>query len=321
MAGLPFEASMQATFESILPVFLLILCGHALRRMNVADASAWAGIDRLCYWFFYPVLIFVTIVDADFSGLELESMMLALLVTLFLMMALVLALWPLLRTTGTVKASEFSSIFQTSIRWNSFMALALAQKLFFQSGMAVVALVMAVIILPINLVTVSVVTRFADRSANWATVVRRVVTNPMVIAAGGGVLMRAMPFGLTPPLDKTMLLAGQAALGLGLAAIGAGLRLDTLVKPRVAILVPIVIKLLVFPMLLLAVGVVMRVEGLPLLYLVLCAAVPTAMNGYVLARQMGGDAELYATVTTIQTLLSFATIPAMLSLAAQFSGG
>jgi predicted permease len=152
-------------------------------------------------------------------------------------------------------------------------------------------------------------------------VVRRVVTNPMVIAAGGGVLMRAMPFGLTPPLDKTLHLAGQAALGLGLAAIGAGLRLDTLVKPRIAILVPIVVKLLVFPVLLLGIGVMMNVEGLPLLYLVLCAAVPTAMNGYVLAKQMGGDAELYATVTTLQTLLSFATIPAMLSLAAQFSAG
>ena len=96
---------MQATFESILPVFLLILCGHVLRRTGVADASAWAGIDRLCYWFFYPVLIFVTIVDADFSGLELDSMMLALLVTLFLMMALVLALWPLLRSSVYTGAS------------------------------------------------------------------------------------------------------------------------------------------------------------------------------------------------------------------------
>lgn len=44
---------MQATIESILPVFLLILCGHVLHRIEVADDSAWAGIDRLCYWFFY----------------------------------------------------------------------------------------------------------------------------------------------------------------------------------------------------------------------------------------------------------------------------
>ncbi|TIW10584.1 MAG: AEC family transporter, partial [Mesorhizobium sp.] len=36
---------------------------------------------------------------------------------------------------------------------------------------------------------------------------------------------------------------------------------------------------------------------------------------------MGGDAELYATVTTLQTLASFATIPVVLLLAAQFVGG
>jgi len=41
----------------------------------------------------------------------------------------------------------------------------------------------------------------------------------------------------------------------------------------------------------------------------ICAAVPTAMNGYVLARTMGGDAELYAATATVQTVLSFATIP------------
>ena len=44
------------------------------------------------------------------------------------------------------------------------------------------------------------------------------------------------------------------------------------------------------------------------------------MNGYLLARQLGGDAELYAAVTTLQTAVSFFTIPAMLALA-QFVGG
>jgi predicted permease len=36
---------------------------------------------------------------------------------------------------------------------------------------------------------------------------------------------------------------------------------------------------------------------------------------------MGGDADLYATVTTLQTLMSFATIPLALLVAGQFAGG
>lgn len=34
-----------------------------------------------------------------------------------------------------------------------------------------------------------------------------------------------------------------------------------------------------------------------MLYLALSAAVPTAMNGYLLARHLGGDAELYPAAT------------------------
>ncbi|RWE67846.1 AEC family transporter [Mesorhizobium sp.] len=312
---------MQATFESILPIFLLILCGNILRCVDVIDPAGWHGIDQLGYWFFYPTLILVTIVNADFTGLQLDAMMLALAITVPLMFVFVLSLWPFLRKAGLAGAAEFSSIFQTSIRWNGFMALAIAQKLFPPAGMAVVALVMAIVILPINLVTVFVVTRFADRTANWPTLIRRMATNPMVIAAAGGLLLRALPFELFAPVNKTLQLIGQAALGLGLVGIGAGLRLDSLVKPRIAILVPVAVKLVVFPALLLAISLLLGVTGEELLFLILCGAVPTAMNGYVLAKQIGGDAELYATVTTLQTLASFATIPVVLLLATQFVGG
>ena len=45
-------------------------------------------------------------------------------------------------------------------------------------------------------------------------------------------------------------------------------------------------------------------------------AVPAASNGYIVARAMGGDAELYADMLAWQTLLSMVAIPAYLALAA-----
>ncbi|MEQ1939287.1 hypothetical protein ABMA46_13615 [Mesorhizobium sp. CN5-321] len=163
---------MQATFDSLVPIFLLILCGNVLRWLGATDDAGWDSVNKLCYWFFYPALIFVTILDADFGSIELGPLMVALALALPLMFVLVLALWPPLRNARLVRHSEFSSVFQTSIRWNGFMALAIAQKLFAPAGMAVVALVMAVIILPINLMTVYVVTRFADRGADWSASAR-----------------------------------------------------------------------------------------------------------------------------------------------------
>jgi malonate transporter and related proteins len=99
------------------------------------------------------------------------------------------------------------------------------------------------------------------------------------------------------------------------------LRPGDLMKLRLAIWLPTVLKLAVFPALLAATAMAFGVTGVQLSYLALCGAVPTAMNGYLLTGRLGGDAELYAAVTTFQTGLSFLTIPTVLALTAQLNAG
>ena len=41
-------------------------------------------------------------------------------------------------------------------------------------------------------------------------------------------------------------------------------------------------------------------------------AVPTASNGYILAKKMGGDAALYADILAWQTILSMLTLPLLI---------
>lgn len=312
---------MLAIFESILPVFLLIGAGAVLRRLPVINESAWPGMEQLSYWFLYPSLLFVTIYNADFSGLQLDNMLATLLISLAVMMMLMSALWPALKRSGMVARSEYSSVFQTSIRWNGFIALPIATKIFPPEGAAVVALAMAVIIVPINVIVIFVVMRFADRETNIGKTLLQVALNPLVIGVLAALILRNTPFGLYQPFNETLRLIGNAALGLGLMGIGASLRPGDLATMRAALWLPIFAKLLLFPVVMLCTALLVGVEGQPLSYLVLCASVPTAMNGYLLARQLGGDAELYAAVTTIQTGLAFFTIPAMLLLAAQLSSG
>lgn len=312
---------MFAIFESILPIFLLIVAGNLLRRLPLIGDATWPGLEQLCYWFLYPALLFITIANADFSGLELNAMLGVLIVAVSVMIAVVLALWPPLRRSGVVAHGQYSSVFQTSIRWNGFMALAIAEKLFPAAGSAVVALVMAVIIIPINIASVSVVARFADSTASWSKVVRDVLRNPLVLASGAAVLLRLTPFGLYAPLTETLDLVGRAALGMGLLTIGAGLKPGDLLARNAALWIAVALKLAFFPLLLISIALAFGITGPALNYLALCAAVPTAMNGYLLARQLGGDAPLYATITTMQTILAFFTIPVVLMIAGQLASG
>lgn len=312
---------MLATFESTLPIFLLVIFGMILKRLPIIDQKVWPGLEQIAYWFLYPALLFITIYNANFDGLRLDAMLVALLLAIAIMAALLAILWPVLRNAGLVSVSEYSSVFQTAMRWNGFMALAIAQKLFPAAGSAVVALVMAVIIIPINLFSVFVVTKFADSGANWSKIARSMALNPLILAAFFAVLLRFAPLQIYDPINETLILVANAALGMGLITIGAGLRISDLASLRFPIWLPVFLKLAVFPVILISLAWSFGLDGAQLQYLALCAAVPTAMNGYLLAKQLGGDAELYAAVTTLQTGLSFFSIPAVLAITAQLTSG
>jgi predicted permease len=312
---------MLATFESILPIFLLIVAGNLLRRAPVIDEAGWTGLNQMAYWFLYPALLFITILRADFSGVALNAMMAALVLAILVMIAATALLLPLLGRLGLARRSEYSSIFQTTVRWNGFMALAVAENIFPPEGLAVVALVMAVIIVPVNMASVYVVLAYSGRPMNWGRTLATMATNPLLLASLAAIGMRTLPFGLYGPLGETLDLVGRAALGMGLVAVGAGLRPGDLLVARAALLIPVVLKLAVFPALLVALALAAGLEGPALLYLALCGAVPTAMNGYVLARELGGDAELYAAITTMQTAVSFFSLPAALAVAGQIASG
>jgi len=275
----------------------------------------------LGFWVLYPVLLFNTVYKADFGSIQLDSVVVALLAAVAAMGLLLAILWPYSRKFGLIEHSQYSSVFQTSIRWNGFMAFAIAEKVFPPQGVSIVALMMAAIIIPINLQSIYVLARFADRDANWVAVCKKIATNPLILATLFAILLRFSPIPLYAPVGIALDLVGRAALGMGLIAIGAGLRPEDLFSPTPAVVIPVVLKLIIFPIMLISLALGMGVNGQVVQYLALCAAVPTAMNGYLLARQMGGDAELYAAVTTLQTMVSFLTIPLFIEMSAYLTGG
>lgn len=312
---------MLPVFESILPIFLVIVLGNLLRRTPLVSDAGWLGVEQVGYWVLYPTLLFYSILHADFTGLRLDAMLGALLMSVALLAALVLVTWPAWKRAGNMTRGEFSSVFQTAVRWNAFIALAVAQKIFPPAGTAVVALAMAVIVIPLNVMSVAVVARFGTGAADWPKVLKATATNPLIIGVLAGLALRWLPGGLYAPLDQTISLIAGAAIGMGLISIGAGLRISDMLSLRLAIWFPVIAKLVLLPAILASIAWTLGVRGPELAYLVLCGAVPTAMNGYTLARQLGGDAEFYAAVTTLQTVLAVLTMPLALALAAQLASG
>lgn len=311
---------MILIFESILPIFLIVLLGVALRRAPFIDQSVWPGLETVGYYLLFPALLFLTLATADFSSIELGTVALVALSAVAVMTVLLIAIHPLARARGMSDAS-YTSLFQTSSRWNAFIALAIAEKLSGPSGLALVALVMAVIVIPLNFINVIMLVWYGTGARSMATLVKRIAGNPLILGCVAGILVNALPFGIYQPVEQAIDLIARSSLGLGLLMVGAGLKLGDALRPGPAVLTPTVLKLIVFPLIMTGLALAFGLTGEPLLIVALCASVPTAMNGYLLARQMGGDAPLYAAVTTLQTVASFLTIPAVMWAVGLVAGG
>lgn len=302
---------MTVIFESIVPVFLLVLLGVWLRRSKLVVQGMWVGLEQFGYYFLFPALLFSTLAKADFTGMKADATAIATIGSVTLMSAVLLLSWPLLRARD-VSGATFTSIFQTATRWNGFMALAIAQKLYGAIGLSLTALVMTLIIIPINFYNVAVLVWFSGRSRGLGLFFFKIVTNPLIVSSAAGILLNLAGIRVYAPAMTAIDLLATASLSLGLVMVGAGLKIADALKPGAPALFAVMLKLIVMPVFMVGASALLGIRGEALLFIALGAAVPTAMNGYVLAKQMGGDAELYAAVATLQTAASFFTIPLVL---------
>ena len=306
---------MQIIFESILPIFLIVACGALLRRQRMFDPGLWNGLEQLGFYVLFPCYLFVTLATADYDAIEIGPVSAVYLGSILLMAALLLAAWPLFRRRG-VGAPQFTSVFQAATRWNGFVALAIAERIADRPGVAMVAFLMGAIIIPINFINIGLLIWFGGGKRDLLTVVRKLVTNPLVFSSLLGVLAAGFDIPIYPPFMSALDLVGRCALGLGLLIVGAGLHIGDVLKPRPVVLVPVILKLLAFPALVVSLGLTAGLEHTTVMLLGLSASVPTAMNGYLLAKQMGGDAPLYAAISTLQTVAAFLTMPLVLAVVA-----
>lgn len=301
---------MNAVFESVLPIFALIITGFALRKAEIFPAERWQAIEEVCFWLFFPSLLILTLARSDLRSMSLESIGLTVVAASATIILLVLLLRPLLSYRFGVSGPAFTTIFQTSTRWHAFIALAIILKLHGEAGVAITAVVMALLVPFLNVLNILVVAAYAaGKRPPWRQTAKTIAINPIIWGCLIGLALNAFSVPLWEPVVTYLDLLGRAALGASLLVMGAGLSFKAAMNSSSEVLVGVIIKLAVTPAVTAAYGLYFGLTSLELAVLLICAAVPTAMNGYIIARKMGGDAELYASTSTIQTVLSFATIP------------
>ena len=273
----------------------------------------WPGVNKLAYLVLLPALLYVTIARAGFSGMDAGPFLIAATVAFLAMAGLAVVLKPVLRASGP----DFTSVFQGAVRWNGFVILALAQASLSTEQAALVAIVFAPTVPLINVLCVAALSVWGahDGHVSPQRVGFRIVTNPLIIGCALGALASVIPPLRAPLLLDTAELVGRGALPLILLTIGAGLDFSAIgAKPRL-LAIAVALKLVIAPAVFIAIG---HAFGVPTEIIVVLAAIgaaPGAASSYVLAKELGGNAELTAGHVTVTTVLAFLSLPLWIAMA------
>ena len=285
---------------TLIPDFALILTGAWVKRVLHWTGATWAGLERLIYYFLLPALLFLNTATATFSLKSSSGVALAAVGLIVLGFALALALRPAIKVPYT----SFASGLQCAYRFNSFIGLALAGKLYGAEGAAMLAVMIGACVPIANVLAVGALARGRDVS-----LLSELIKNPLLVATVAGSAVNLLDWSIPTLLQDYLARLSSASLGVGLLAVGAAMVWRLPSRDRFFVTAMTLIKLIALPVAALALAQWLQLDPIATGVLVLYAALPTATSSHVLAARLGGNGELTATMVTLSTLGAMLTLP------------
>ncbi|MBE0490655.1 MAG: AEC family transporter [Sulfurospirillum sp.] len=290
---------MEHIINTLIPIFTLILLGYFFKRIKFPSTDFWPLADKFTYYVLMPSLLIFKLSRAN---VNLDNTI-GLVATALLAIVVVFVTLVVLNFFIKFESKAFTSIMQGSIRFNSYVLLAFVDSVYGDKGLVLAAIVMAFVIPSLNVLSIATFAIYTQKgNFSFASFVKTIIKNPLILACALGGLINYADIAVPVVIFKSLGLLSAAALPIGLLSVGVGLEFKYLHAVKSELLVSIFAKLFYFPLIIYGVGLLIGIDGMMLSVAVIYGAMPTAVSGYILARELGGDVALMASIITVQTL-------------------
>ena len=296
---------MEHIVNTLIPIFSLILLGYFFKRIKFPSTDFWPMADKFTYYVLMPSLL---IYKVSTSNIDLEQT-LGLVTTALLSILIIFFSLMVLNFFIKFNNKAFTSIMQGGIRFNSYVFLAFVDSVYGDKGLVLAAIVMAFVIPFINVLCISTFAIYVrDDKFSFLAFFKTIIKNPLIVACAVGGLINAGDMTLPVVVLKSLTILSGSALPIGLLSVGVGLEFKYLKAAKKELIISVLGKLIYFPIVIYGVGLMFGLSSEMLAIAVIFGAMPTAVSGYILARELGGDVTLMASIITLQTLMCMFTL-------------
>ena len=290
--------------QLLFPDFSLILCGYFLCRYTPLNRPLWQQVEFLVYYFLFPILLFHSIVKSPLDIHATSGFLLAGLAMGFtaILISNSMPYWPWIR--NKIDLRDHAASAQIGFRFNSFIALALVERLAGAEGLLLIAVLIGFCVPMFNVGAVWPMARHGESG-----MLRELIRNPLILATTGGLAFNLLGLRVPEVLDPSLSRIGAASLALGLMSAGAGMELKALNQGKFLGALVLAVKHFVVPCLAWGLAQLFQLAPLQTTVLLIFSGLPTASTCYVLASRMGYNGAYVAGLVTLSTLLGVLSLP------------
>jgi hypothetical protein len=290
--------------QLLFPDFSLIFCGYLLCRFTPLDRPVWDHVERVVYFFLFPVLLFHSIVKSPLDLGAASSLIAAGLLMGLSGVVLAYSL-PRLPWLGRhIDRREHAASAQVAFRFNSFIGLAMAERLAGPQGLLLLAVLIGVCVPVLNVAAVWPMARRGKKG-----LMGELLRNPLIIATASGLICNIAGFRIPSWLEPAVSRIGAASLALGLMTAGAGMQFGSLARAKVLATALLTIRHFLLPLIAMVLAWLWRLDAAQTAVLLAFSALPTSSSCYVLASRMGYNGAYVGGLVTLSTLLGMLSLP------------
>jgi len=290
--------------QLLFPDFSLIVLGFLACRYTMLDRPLWEQVETLVYYFLFPVLLFHSIVKTPLDLGAASSLIAAGVLLGLTGIGLAYAVPYLPGLSRHIDAREHAGAAQVAFRFNSYIALALAERLEGARGLQLIAILIGICVPVVNVGAVWPMARQGNTAFLSA-----LMRNPLIIATAAGLAANLLGVRIPAWMDPALTRLGAASLALGLLAAGAGMRFESLAAAKALSASLLVIRHLLLPLVAWTLARWLRLDPGQTIVLLAFSGLPTASSAYVLASRMGYHGAYVAALVTVSTVLGVLSLP------------
>lgn len=305
-------ATFIVAFETVLPLFLVILTGTLFARLKMASPSWVEILNKYALWIGFPALVIVSM--SHLEG-EIKTYLPLIGINSVYIIGCLLLVYPVAALFGFSDRMKRSLFLILPFRNIAYLGIPVLASAYGGDILPVAAILSAVYIFWLLTVGLFLIEVHGNQKFNLKRVGLSLVRNPLLISVFVGIAI--VSFGIILPLfvDSTIRLFSESVTAVVLFSLGIFLGLQDLGKPREWIQVTAFTAVTMFVLPAIFYG-LLQFSNLPsdqLKSTVLDAAMPLGLTPYALSVQYQLETKLFARIVVLGTILSMIVLPLWIS--------